>query len=89
MSNKIQSYPIDRSGNLLFLKNFEYVDGKFFVEYRSMLNDIPFQRVQIWPMDGDKNFVIVGDDGTVLYRIPLFFLFTIQKDEPVSEGSKQ
>jgi len=86
--NKIQSVPIDREGNLLFLKNFEFKDNKFFVEYRSMLNEIPFQKVEIWPTDEDKNFVITGNDGTVLYRIPTFFLLNVQKDESISKVSE-
>ena len=85
--NKIQSVPIDREGNLLFLKNFEFKENKFFVEYRSMINEIPFQKVEVFPTD-DSNFVITGNDGTVLYRIPTFFLLNVQKDESISKVSE-
>ena len=85
----IQAYPIDRVGTLLFLKNFEQNGDKFFVEYRSMLNDVPFQKVQVWIVDGGQNFVITGDDGTVMYRVPLFFIQKILKGESVSEVSEQ
>lgn len=86
--SKIQAVRIDRSGNLLFLKNFEQQKDKFFIEYRSMLNDIPFQRVQIYLLEQEQSFVITGDDGTVLYRFHVSFALNASKDEPILESSE-
>ena len=64
----IQAIPINRNGDLLFLKNFEQQNDKLFLEYRAMINDIPFQKTQAYEHQGD--ILITGDDGTVLYRFP-------------------
>jgi len=29
---------------------------------------MPFAETEIYAVDGGKNFVITGDDGTILYR---------------------
>lgn len=64
----IQSIPINRNGDLLFIKNFEQQNDKLFLEYKSMLNDIPFMRTQVFEHQG--TILITGEDGTVLYRFP-------------------
>lgn len=76
----IQAIPIDRQGNLLFIKNFEIKDDKFFLDYRSMLNDIPFQRVEVYSVDSGQNIAITGNDGTVLYRFNAAFAFNVIND---------
>lgn len=65
---KIFCIPADNEGNKLFLKDFREDNGRFFIKYRSTYNDISFQDVEIWKADGGRNFVITGDDGTVLWR---------------------
>jgi hypothetical protein len=65
----IQSMPINRNGDLLFIKDFEQQGDKMFLSYRSMINDIPFLRQQVFEHQG--NILITGDDGTVLYRFPI------------------
>lgn len=65
----IQSIPINRNGDLLFIKDFEVIDGKMFLSYKAMINDIPFIRQQVFDHQG--NILITGDDGTVLYRFPI------------------
>ena len=64
----IQSLPINRNGDLLFIKNFEQKENKLFLEYKSMLNDIPFRKTQVFEHEG--MILITGEDGTVLYRFP-------------------
>ena len=64
----IQSIPINRNGDLLFIKNFEQQNDKLFLEYKSMLNDIPFMKTQVFEHEG--MILITGEDGTVLYRFP-------------------
>jgi len=88
MNNKIQAIPLNGKGDLLFLRNFEQKKDKFFIEYRAMINDVPFQKVQIWLIDGNKNFVITGDDGTVMYRFPVQAALNVMVDEQVPEVSK-
>lgn len=75
----IQSIPINRNGDLLFIKNFEQKENKLFLEYKSMLNDIPFIKTQVFEHEG--NILITGDDGTVLYRFPLQLALKTQNNE--------
>lgn len=65
----IQAIPINRNGDLLFIKDFEQVGDKLFLSYRSMINDIPFQRQQVFKHEG--NILITADNGTILYRFPI------------------
>jgi len=46
-----------------------------------MINDIPFQRVEIYLVDNNQNFIIAEDDGTALYRFPVPFALNIVEDE--------
>lgn len=57
----------DDFGNKLYLKEPRREGNKIFVKYRSTYNDIPFQEVELYPADGGRNFIITGDDGTVLW----------------------
>lgn len=80
MGTMIQAIP-DRDA-LLFIKDFREEEGKFFLKYRSMRNDIPFRETQVYLADGNQNIVITGTDGTVLYRFSTGFLQNIiNKDE--------
>ena len=65
---KIICIPADNEGNKLWVKDFTEDKGKFFIKYKSTYNNIPFMETEIYLVDGDKNFVITADDGTVLYR---------------------
>ena len=60
--------PVDNNGNMLFVKNFTRKDDRFFVDFKSTYNSIGFTNREIYLADEGKNFVICGDDGTVLYR---------------------
>lgn len=60
--------PADHNGNKLWLKDFRTKGRRSFVKYKSTYNDIPFMEVEISLVDGGNNYVITGDDGTVLYR---------------------
>lgn len=60
--------PADNNGNKLWIKDFEKKGNKMFLKYRSSFNDIPFLETEVFFMDGGKNIVITGDDGTVIFR---------------------
>lgn len=75
----IQSIPINRNGDLLFIKNFEQQNDKLFLEYKSMLNDIPFMKTQVFEHEG--MILITGEDGTVLYRFPIQLALKTQNNE--------
>jgi hypothetical protein len=64
----IACIPADASGNKLWLKDFKIENNRTFIKYRSTYNQIPFEEVEIFLVDEGKNFVITGDDGTVLFR---------------------
>ena len=63
--------PADNSGNKLWIKDFRRDGERFYVKYRSTYNDIPFMETDIYPVDGGKNMVITGSDGTVLFRFSI------------------
>lgn len=75
----IQSIPINRNGDLLFIKNFEQQNDKLFLEYRAMINDIPFQKTEVFTEEG--NLFIVGSNGAVLYRFPIQLALKTQNNE--------
>ena len=60
--------PADNIGNKLYLKDFRINENKTFIKYKSTYNDILFQEVEIFLIDEGNNFVITGNDGTVLFR---------------------
>ena len=74
----IQAIPINRNGDLLFIKDFARNEDKMFLSYRSMINDIPFQRQQVF--EHQNNVLITGDDGTVLYRFPIQLALNTQHE---------
>lgn len=65
MAERIVFIPADNMGAKLILKELRIEAPDVYVQYRSTYNDIPFTEIQIYPV-GD-NFVITGDDGTILY----------------------
>ena len=67
---EIISIPADREGNKLFIKHFSKMNDRMFCEYKSTYNDMPFQKTELFFADNNKNVVISGEDGTVLWRIP-------------------
>lgn len=69
MENKtICCIPADNNGNKLWIKDFREDGKRAFVKYRSTYNDIPFMETELFAVDGGKNLVITGSDGTVLFR---------------------
>lgn len=68
MGQVILCIPADSNGNKLWIKNFEKLDNKLYLEYKSTYNDIPFRRTEIFI--SNDNLIITGDDGTILYRFP-------------------
>jgi len=71
---QIAAIPIDRQGNLLFVSNFVNKEGRFFLDVKSTLNDMPLHEEEIFLADNNQNFVITGDDGTVLYRFSVLWI---------------
>ena len=69
----IQAIPLDNKGNLLFLKEFREENGKYYIKYRAMINDIPFQEDELYLVDNGQNFAITGDNAKVLYRFNVQF----------------
>ena len=69
MTINIVAIPADNRGNLLFLKDFRKDEhGKMYIKYRSTYNDMPFTETEIWLVDNNQNFAIMGGDGTVIWR---------------------
>ena len=71
---QIAAIPVDWQGNLLFVSNFVNKEGRFFVDVKSTLNDMPLHEEEIFLTDNNQNFVITGDDGTVLYRFSVLWI---------------
>ena len=46
-----------------------------------MLNDIPFQRTELFLTDENKNAIITGSDGTVIYRFPTQILKGLESEQ--------
>ena len=68
-------------GYMLYLKEFEEINNKFFIKYRTSYNDIPFTDTEIFLANNNKNFVITGEDGTVLWRFPVQLVLQKLKEE--------
>ena len=66
MNKTILCISADNKGNKLFIKNLQEKKNQMFVQYKSTLNDIPFQETELFLVD--DNCVITGDDGTILWR---------------------
>lgn len=77
MGTKIACIPVDAEGNKLWLKEPAIKSGKTFIKYKSTHNDVPFTETEIYTTDNEKNFVITGDDGTVIYRFPVRWVETL------------
>ena len=77
----IQALPLDNKGNLLFLKDFREENGRFYIKYRAMINDIPFQEDELYLVDDGKTFVITGNNGKALYRFPVQYALSTKNDE--------
>ena len=75
----IQVIPINRNGDLLFIKDFEQKENKLFLSYREMINDIPFQKTEVFTEE--DNLLIVGSNGAVLYRFPIQLALKTQNNE--------
>lgn len=71
MDRIIQAIPLNSKGDLLFLKEFREENGRYFIKYRAMINEIPFKEEEIFLVDNNTNFVIVGGNGVILYRFPV------------------
>ncbi len=74
MGKQAVMIPTDSAGNFLFIKDFRIDDKRFFAEYKSTYNQIPFIEVELFLADSDQNFTICGDDGTVLYRFSIAWM---------------
>ena len=68
MSKTILTIQADREGNKLFVMNYHKMNDRMFCSYKSTYNDMPFQDTELFFADDNKNVVICGDDGTVLWR---------------------
>jgi len=77
----IQALPLDINGTLLFLKEFREENGRYFIKYRAMINDIPFQEDELFLIDGGQHFVITGDNGKVLYRFDVRYALNTKENE--------
>jgi len=69
----IVTVPADTRGNKLFLKDLRVESDKTLIKYRSTYNDMPFIETELFG-DGKGNCIILGDDGTVLWRFSQQFL---------------
>jgi hypothetical protein len=67
---EILSIPANHEGDKLFIKHFHTMNKRMFCSYKSTYNDMPFQETELFFADNNKNVVICGEDGTVLWRIP-------------------
>jgi hypothetical protein len=76
----IACIPADKVGNKLFLKDARQDGSRMFVKYKSTYNDVAFIETEIYPSDGGKNCVIVGDDGTVLWRFATQWIDKLLKE---------
>jgi len=68
MGKTILTIQADHDGNKLFLMNYHKMNDRMFCSYKSTYNDMPFQDTELFHADNNKNVVICGDDGTVLWR---------------------
>jgi len=74
MSINIACVPIDKFGNLLWIKNCKQNGKILTIEYKSSYNDMPFMETNIYTVDGGQNIAIMGSDGTILYRFSINWL---------------
>ena len=81
LMKRIQSIPINREGDLLFLKEFREDNGRFFIKMKSMLNQIPFKEEELFLTDENQNFVVLGGNGKPVFRFPIQYALNTMKDE--------
>lgn len=68
MNTTILCIPADNEGNKLWVKNFKEDRGRFFAEYKSTYNDMPFRKTELFLVEGKTKLAITGTDGTTLFR---------------------
>lgn len=68
MGETILCIPADNQGEKLWIKDFQERDGRFFCQYRSTFNDIPFRETELFLADENKNLTICSDNGKALFR---------------------
>ena len=73
----ILAIPADSEGGKLFIKDLRKDGERRFVKYRSTFNTMPFVETEIFN-DEKKNIVIIGDDGTVLWRFSSNWLYKME-----------
>ncbi len=76
----IQALPLNAQGDLLFLKDFREEDNRYFIKYRAMINQIPFQETELYLVDNDTNFAITGDNAKILYRFNVNFALNTREE---------
>ena len=74
MGNTIVTIPVDSSGGKLYLKDLREDKDRIFVKYKSSINNVPWQEVEVFIVDGGKNAAITGEDGTILWRFNIGYL---------------
>jgi len=72
--------PADNEGNKLFLKDLREDKNRIYVKYKSTYNDIPFIETGIYPADSGKNYVITGDDGTIIWRFSVEWIKKLKSE---------
>lgn len=77
--NKIQALPLNKQGDLLFLKDFREENGRYFIKYRAMINQIPFKEEELYLVDNGQNFAITGDNAKVIYRFNVSFALNMKE----------
>lgn len=83
MTQRIAQIPADNNGNVLYIKDGFINGDKFTIKYKTTFNDIPFTETEIFEVD--DNFVITGNDGTVLFRFSSYWLSKINIYEKIQE----
>ena len=76
----ITAIPANNEGDKLYLKDFREANNRTYVKYKSTYNDIPFTETEVFLSDQGRNFVITGEDGTVLWRIPIYWIDKLRED---------
>jgi len=74
MGKLIVGVPADTEGGKLFLTDLRSEDNRLFIRYGSTYNKVGFQETEIFTSDNGENYVITGDDGTVLWRFNRFWI---------------
>lgn len=78
MGETILCIPADGQGNKLWIKDFREENGRFFAQYRSTYNDMPFFETELFLADENKNFTICADNGTAMFRFSIQWIGYLQ-----------